>query len=68
MGKVIKSGTACYAQGGVVIGKDSEFMKTPDRFRGGQTDPNTFGKGGKGNSGQATGRPNPAPKNKQAKF
>lgn len=62
MARVIKSSTACYAQGGAVIGKQSEFMKTPDRFRGEKTDPNTFGKGG---DGQVKGPSNPTPKNKQ---
>lgn len=58
---------ACYATGGAVLGKQSEFMKTPDRFRGEQVDPNTFGKGAKG---QAGGHPNPTvtlPKGKGAK-
>lgn len=50
---------ACYASGGAVIGKHSEFMKTPDRFRGEQTDPNVFGKGA---GTQAKGHPNPAVK------
>ena len=54
--------TACYARGGAVIGKESAFLKTPDRFRGPAVDPNTFGKGGKGNPGQASGHANPTVK------
>lgn len=53
------SRTACFARGGAVIGKVSEFIKTPDHFRGFAAGPNTYGKGGKGNPGQAKGRPNP---------
>lgn len=56
-------GARMFAQGGPVIGKESSFMKTPDRFRGAQTDPNTFGKGG---GGQASGKPNPSGANKMA--
>lgn len=55
---------ACYATGGAVLGKTSEFMKTPDRFRGEQTDPNVFGKG---IGAQAGGKPNPKVKLPQGK-
>lgn len=68
MGKVRSGGTACYAQGGAVIGKTSEFMKTPDEFREGSDDAGpddqTYGKGGQG---QAAGNPNPKTKNKGVK-
>lgn len=50
MSKVRSSGTACYAKGGAVYGKTSEFMKTDNEFTGaddGTTD-EVFGKGTKG--------------------
>lgn len=63
MSKSRMSQTACYAQGGPVLGKTSEFMKTPDSFRSEVTVPVTYGKGG---GGQAKGKANPKPSNKQA--
>lgn len=59
------SQTAHYAAGGPVIGKVSEFMKTPDDFRTDRSNATdeVFGKGG---DGQASGSPNPKPSNKQA--
>lgn len=61
------SKTARYARGGPVLGKESEFIKTPDRFRGGkrndfggEIDPNVYGKGpSPGDRDQAKGHPNP---------
>lgn len=61
---------ACYATGGAVIGTRSQFMKTPDQFRGeaGTGDDQTYGKRGKG---KASGNPDPKvtlPKGKAAKL
>lgn len=65
MSKSSGSKTIRYARGGAVIGKVSEFMKTPNEFSeashgSGATD-EVFGKGG---GGQASGNSNPTPKNK----
>lgn len=65
MSKSTGSKTTRYARGGAVIGKVSEFMKTPNEFSeashgSGATD-EVFGKGG---GGQASGNSNPTPKNK----
>lgn len=65
MSKSSGSKTMRYARGGAVIGKTSEFMKTPNEFTepshgSGATD-EVFGKGG---GGQASGNSNPTPKNK----
>ncbi len=50
---------ACYANGGPVLGKTSEFMKTPDRFRDSQ-----FKKGTEDNFGKGSGRDYQAPAEK----
>lgn len=65
MSKSSGSKTIRYARGGAVIGKVSEFMKTPNEFTershaSGDSD-EVFGKGG---DGQASGNSNPTPKNK----
>lgn len=60
MAKSSKMGSACFAQGGPVIGKVSQFMKTPNEFS--EAD---HGKGatdevwGKGGGGQASGGSRP---------
>lgn len=40
----------CFAQGGPVLGKTSQFMKTPDQFRTDKSNVSdeNFGKGSKG--------------------
>lgn len=65
MSKSTGSKAMRYARGGAVIGKTSEFMKTPNEFTepshgSGATD-EVFGKSG---DGQASGNSNPTPKNK----
>lgn len=62
---------ACYATGGAVIGKRSEFMKTPDEFREPDNDGATDEVYGKGGKGQAKGGAIPKvtlPKGKAAKL
>lgn len=62
---------ACYATGGAVIGKRSEFMKTPDEFREAGNTGATDEVYGKGVGGQAKGGaiPKPTlPKGKSAKV
>lgn len=60
--------TADYARGGAVLGKTSQFMKTPDQFRedkGNATDEN-WGKGASGDKGDG-GPAAPAAKGKELK-
>lgn len=70
MSKSTSNSVAHYARGGAVIGKVSEFMKTPNEFSershdSGATD-EVFGKGSSpGDEDQARGPANPKPKNKQ---
>lgn len=50
---------ASYANGGPVLGKESAFLKTPDRFRDSQ-----FKKGTEDNFGKGSGRDYQAPAEK----
>ncbi len=60
MNKAYSGKAASYAAGGPVIGKESEFMKTPDRFRDAQ-----FGrKETQDNFGKGSGRDYQAPPEK----
>jgi hypothetical protein len=63
--KSYKGKTASYAEGGAVLGRTKDFLKTPDRFRESQFTKKTedvFGKGEGGKSDVPT-----APKDKSLK-
>lgn len=69
MGKLIKwNDAADFAHGGNAPGKvsshfkgDEDLFKLPDAT---EQNGGPYGKGGKGNAGQATGKPNPKAKSK----
>jgi len=65
--------TESYAQGGAVLGRSTDFMKTPDTFRGklqpnppNQATDENWGKGAKGKKGDG-GPAAPAAKSKSEK-
>jgi hypothetical protein len=68
MNKNYSGSTQKFAEGGAVLGKTSDFFKTPDQFRddrGNDTDEN-WGKGASGTKGDG-GPAAPAAKGKQLK-
>lgn len=56
MSKGHKSMDCAYAEGGAVLGRTTDFMKTPDRFRENKGRHDNFGKG--------ASTANPTPKDK----
>lgn len=50
--KGYQSKTESFAEGGAVLGRTTDFMKTPDRFREAKGRIDNFGKGEKGSSQQ----------------
>lgn len=63
MNKGYQSREQSFAKGGAVLGKESEFLKTPDRFREQRKDPNTT----QDDWGKGSSAANPSGKDKSEK-